>query len=96
MISLKNGIVNDFSITKDGKRIYVSNNGDWSYDMIDLDLVSFSLESKNQKINCIVSSNSNSELDNYTDSLIKYDISTARKEVEDTKVLVRSMVPKKR
>lgn len=95
MISLKNGIVNEFCITKDGKRIYVSNNGDWSYDMIDLDLVSFSLESKNQKINCIVSSNSNSELDDYTDSLIKYDISTARKEVEDTKVLVRSMFSKK-
>jgi len=95
MISLENGIVKEFCITKDGKRIYVSNNGDWSYEMIDLDLVDFSLESKNKKINLNVSSNSDSELDDYTDSLIKYDIGTARREVEDTKKLVRSMFTKK-
>lgn len=95
LISLKNGIINEFCITKNGKRIYVSSNGDWSYEMSDSELVSFSIESKNKKINCNLSSNSDSEIDDYTDSLIKYDINTARREVDDTKKLVRSMFPKK-
>lgn len=96
MISLQNGVVDEFCITKDGKRIYVSHNGDWSYDMIDSELVCFSLESKNKRINCKVSSNSYLEFDDYTDSLIKYDIGVARREVEDTKKLVKSMFSKSR
>lgn len=95
MISLKNGVVNEFCITKNDKRIYFSSNGNWSYEMLDNELVNFSMELKDSKINCEFSSNNESELNDYTDTLIKYDIGVARMEVEDTKKLVRSMFPKR-
>jgi len=96
MIKINNGVVDEFCITKDGKRIYLSNNGNWSYKMVDNDqLVKFSMEFIDNKINCVVSSNNDNEMNDYMDSLVKYDMSSAKCEVEDTKKLVRSMFPRK-
>ena len=49
MISLPNGIDKEFCVIKERKRIYISHNGDWSYELQELELVIFSLELKSQR-----------------------------------------------
>ena len=96
MIHLDNGEINEFCITRDGKRVFVSSNGNWSYMMVDEDeLVKFSMKVDNGRISYNVVGNTDSEIDDYTDTLIKYDMSVARKEVEDIKKLTRRMFSKK-
>lgn len=96
MIMINNGVVDEFCITRNGKRIYLSDNGNWSYKMVDNDeLVKFSMEFIDNKVNCVISSNNHNEMNDYMDSIVKYDMSNAKCEVENTKKLVRSIFPRK-
>ena len=53
------------------------------------DLVKLAIEVKNNKVDCKINSNSESELDDYFKDLVVYDMSLVKNEINDVKRLVR-------
>lgn len=93
-----------FRKTKNDKTIVINQNGTWEYELNDNNLsedpennsqVKFLMKSGQKEISYKVIVKTDSELDDYTETLAMYDISTARKEVENTKKLVKQLIPEK-
>lgn len=90
-IKFMNGEFNSLSYIKDGKKIVYNVSGNWSYEMIDEDdLVKLAIEVKNNKVDCKINSNSESELDDYFEDLLIYDVNEVKKEINNVKRLVKS------
>lgn len=90
-IKFMNGEFNSLSYIKDGKKIIYNASGNWSYEMIDEDdLVKLAIEVKNNKVDCKINSNSESELDDYFEDLLIYDVNEVKKEINNVKRLVKS------
>jgi len=90
-IKFMHGEFNSLSYIKDDKKINYKSSGDWSYEMIDEDdLVKLSIEVKNNKVDCKINSNSESELDDYFKDLLIYDMNNAKNEISNINKLVRS------
>ena len=92
MIELKDGEFIQINMTKNGKRICLNKNDVWSYEMVDDDsLAKFSMFYSNNNVSYNISSKNNGEMNEYVESLLEYDISMARSEVDDVKKLVRML-----
>ena len=90
-IKFMNGEFNSLSYIKDGKKIIYNVSGNWSYEMIDEDdLVKLAIEVKNNKVDCKINSNSESELDDYFEDLLVYDMNEVKKEINNVKRLVKN------
>jgi len=90
-IKFMNGGFNSLSYIKDGKKIIYNASGNWSYEMIDEDdLVKLAIEVKNNKVDCKINSNSESELDDYFEDLLIYDVNEVKKEINNVKRLVKN------
>ena len=90
LITLKNGEMDTVIRTIGDKKITCYGNDNWSYVLSDENVVftinsgrtlRYGIEAKNEEI-----------MNDYTDTLLRYDVSTARSEVEDTKRLVKERI----
>lgn len=95
ILELNNGEFGEIRITRDNKRICLFKNNFWSCEYMDKDGYSeFEVTCCNGKINYDLSGEDNGQIDEYTNTLLEYDIK-ARNEVDDVKKLVRTMFNKK-
>ena len=93
-----------FRKTKNDKTIAINKNGYWEYKLnnknISEDLenstVKFAINGGPTGFSYNVSAKIADELDDYTKTLVMYDISTARKEIENVKKLVKQMIPQQK
>ena len=87
VLSVKNGEIDSVVRTIGDKTITLSGNGSWSYSLSD-EFVDFKINSgKTMKYH--IETKTESEMDDYTDGLFRYDVSVAKREVEETRELVR-------
>ena len=86
-VTIKNGKIDSIIRTIGNKTITCYGNGNWNYVLND-ENVTFKINF-GKTLRYGIETNNDSAMDDYTDSLLKYDVSTARREVEDTKRLVR-------
>ena len=95
IISLVNGNLVQFGMTKNGKRIFVYDDGSYSYELVsdnedDLKF-NFSLDIKDDSISYSVSNNGKNVIDDEMKKLINERIDNANIDIEDSKKLVRNM-----
>lgn len=87
LISVRNGDIESVVRTIGDKTITLSSNGCWSYVLSD-EFVSFKISSgKTMKYH--IETKTEKQMDDYTDGLLRYDVNSAKKEVEETRELVR-------
>ena len=90
-IKFISGEFKSISYIKDGNMINYNESGNWSYKKIDLDNdVKLSIEVKNNRVDCNINSDKDSEIDSYFRDNIYFDIVNARCEIEDVKKLVKT------
>ena len=87
LVSIKNGNIDCVVRTIGDKTITLSGNGNWSYVLSD-EFVNFRINS-GKTLKYRIETKSEKEMDDYTDGLLRYDVSTAKQEVENTRELVR-------
>lgn len=87
LISIKNGEIDSVVRTIGDKTITLSSNGNWSYTLSD-EFVDFRINS-GKTIKYHIETKTEREMDDYTDGLLRYDVSMAKQEVEETRELVR-------
>lgn len=87
VISVRNGYIDSVVRTIGDKTITLQGNGNWSY-MLSDEFVNFRINSgKTMKYH--IETKSEKEMDDYTDGLLRYDVNSAKREVEETRELVR-------
>lgn len=87
LISIKNGNIESLVRTIGDKTITLFGNGNWIYELSD-EFVDFRIDSgKTMKYH--IETKSERDMDDYTDGLLRYDINNAKREVEETRELVR-------
>ena len=86
-VCIKNGDVDSIVRTVGDREITCYGNGNWSY-MLSDENITFRINS-GKTLRYGIETKSDKSMDEYTDTLLKYDVGTARREVEDTKRLVR-------
>ena len=86
-ITIKNGDIDVIVRTVGDKSIICYGNGNWNYILSD-ENVTFKISS-GKTLRYKIETKTDKEMDEYTESLLKYDVNAARSEVEDTKKLIR-------
>jgi len=97
LINLKDGELENFGMTVEGKTIFLDRNGDWSFEVTKDEAVPvcFSMSHSNGNINCSFSSSVDFDIDDYTRSCLKYDVNLAQREIIKIKRRVRTLFNKK-
>ena len=99
-LDIDEGEWHTFRKTKGDKTVVLYQNGTWEYELSSNDNLEnkttvFSMTCEKDGISCNIQAKTDSELDDYTKTLVGYDISTARSEVENTRKLVLKMTNQK-
>jgi len=89
LLTIKDGRLDCAIRTIGDKTLTLHGNGDWSY-VIDDECVKFRINS-GKTFKYVIETKDNKFADNYVETLLSYDVSKAREEIETTKKLVKAL-----